>query len=284
LLQGRSFTEADRTDTTPVALVSAALAARFLSAGALGQRLLIDDNNEGPRPVEIVGVIENVRQTALDVPPSLDIYIPLRQIHRDAVPLIRNNHFWMVQTGRRSPADPRASASQSDSDPAAFRATFLAHLRAVDPDAAVSGTGTMRQFVDAWLGPRRFNLGLFGAFALMAVLLAVLGLYGLVSYTVSQRTPEIGMRMAIGATERDVRRMILREAAGLGVAGALVGLGLAGAVRLLIPDAGISRDVGINPAAVAATAALLIAVVLIAAWLPARRASRIEPTLALKIQ
>jgi putative ABC transport system permease protein len=265
LLHGRSFSETDRSETPPVALVSAALADRFLSGRAVGQRLLIDDNNEAPRPVEIVGVVENVRHTALDLPPALDIYIPLRQIHPDGVPFLRNNQFWMVKT---------------DSEPAAFRATFLSHLRAVDPDAAVSDTGTMRQFVDATLGPRRFNLGLFGAFASAAVLLALLGLYGLVSYAVSQRAPEIGLRMAMGATQRDVQRMILRQAAGLGIAGAAVGLGFAGAALPLASG----MDVWIHPAAVAAVSASLLGVVLLAAWLPARRAARIEPTLALRAQ
>ena len=275
LLQGRSFLETDRSSTPRVALVSAALADRFLSGRAVGQRLLIDDNNEGPRPVEIVGVVENVRQAALDLPPAFDVYIPLRQIHPDGVPLLRNNQFWMVQV---------------DADPAAFRTTFVAELRAVDPDAAVSGTGPMREYLDAWLGPRRFNLGLFGAFALTAVLLAVLGLYGLVSYAVSQRAPEIGLRMAIGATARDVQRMILRQAAALGIAGATVGLALAGAVRLVISPIvpstalGEGQDIWINPGVAAATAALLIGVVLMAAWLPARRAARIEPTLALNGQ
>jgi putative ABC transport system permease protein len=267
LLQGRSFSEADRSGAPPVALVSAALAERFLSGDPVGQRLLVDDNNEGPRPIEIVGVVENVRQAALDLPPALDLYVPLRQIHPDGVGFLRNYQFWVVRT---------------DTDPAAFRATFLEHLRAVDPDAAVSGTGTMRQFLDAWLGPRRFHLGLLGAFATTTVVVAVLGLYGLVSYAVSQRAPEIGLRMAIGASQREVRGMILRQAAVLGVTGAAVGLCLSAAARPLV--ARLAQDVWIHPAAVAATAALLMAVVLLAAWLPARRASRIEPTLALKGQ
>jgi ABC-type antimicrobial peptide transport system permease subunit len=160
------------------------------------------------------------------------------------------------------------------SDPAVFRETFLAQLRAVDPDAAVSGTGTMRQFVDAWLGPRRFNLGLFAAFALTAVLLAVSGLYGLVSYAVSQRRPELGLRMAIGATPYDVQRMILRQAARLGLAGAAIGLALAAAAWPLA--ARMASDVSINPAIAAVTAALLIAVTLVAAWIPARRAARVD--------
>jgi putative ABC transport system permease protein len=272
LLEGRPFSENDRAGTSRVALVSAALADRFMSGQALGQHLMIDDNNGGPRPVEVVGVVEDVRQIALDQPPAFDLYIPLRQIHFDGVPLLRNNQFWMVRARARTDTTAGAPATSIESDPAAFRVTFLAHLRAVDPDAAVSGTGTMRQYVDAWLGPRRFNLGLFGAFALTAVLLAVTGLYGLVSYAVSQRAPEIGLRMAIGATRKDVQLMILRQAARLGIVGVVVGLVLAASLPPL----------AISPAVAAATGALLIAVVLIAAWLPARRAARIEPTLALR--
>jgi putative ABC transport system permease protein len=267
LLQGRLFAETDRSDAPRVALVSVALADRYLSGNAVGQRLLIDDNNEGPRPIEVVGVVENVRQAALDLPPALDVYIPLRQIHPDGLPLLRNNQFWMVK---------------SNVDPAAFRVTFLTHLRAVDPDAAVSGAGAMRQYLDDWLGPRRFNLGLFGAFALTAVLLAVTGLYGLVSYAVSQRAREIGLRMAIGATERDVHRMILRQAAGLAVTGAAVGLCLAAAARPLI--SGMVQAVRLGPSVVAATTALLVAVVVLAALLPARRAARIEPAIALNAE
>jgi predicted permease len=286
LLQGRLFAETDTSQTPHVALVSAALAERFLSGRALGQQLLIDDNNTGPRPIEIVGVVENVRHTALDLPPALDIYIPLRQIHPDGVAFVRNNQFWMVST--RSHTDQGVSAARDGLDPARFRATFLAHLRAVDPDAALSGTGTMRQFLDDWLGPRRFNLGLFSAFALTAVVLALTGLYGLVSYAVSQRAPEIGLRMAIGASERAVRRMILGQAMRLGMAGAALGVAFAGVARPLIARTGLSPALGegqgiwIHPVVVVATAALLVAIVLLAAWMPARRAARIEPTLALK--
>jgi putative ABC transport system permease protein len=267
LLHGRNFSERDRSSSPPVAIVSAALAARFLSGRAVGRRLLIDENNEGPRPVEIVGVVENVRQSALDLSGELDVYVPLRQVHPDGVSAVQNQ-FWQVRL--RSDAET------------AFRTTFVTHLRAVDPDAAISGAGPMRQLVDAWLAPRRFNLQLLGAFALAAVLLAVSGLYGLVSYAVSQRTQEIGVRMAIGATERDVSRMILSEAARLSLAGVAAGLALAATARLLI-----SRFVPgatIDPAIALAISALLVAIALVAAWLPARRAARIEPTLALRAQ
>jgi putative ABC transport system permease protein len=265
ILRGRPFSDTDAPHAPPVALVSDALAERFLSGDGIGRQLLIDDNDEGPRPVEVVGVVENVRHAALDLPPAFDVYIPLGQMHPDGVPSLRSNQFWMVRTG---------------SDPAAFRETFLAHLRAVDADAAVSDTGTMRQFLDASLGPRRFSLGLFGAFASTAVLLAVLGLYGLVSYTVSQRAAEIGVRMAIGATRGDVQRMILRQAAKLGLAGTVSGAVLAVALRTLTSR--FVTGIRLDPLAAAITAAALLLVVLLAAWLPARRAARIPPTEALR--
>lgn len=265
LLRGRSFSERDRSNTPAVAVVSEAFAERFLSEKRLGHQLWIDDNNTAPRSVEVVGVIENVRQAALDGPPTFDIYIPLSQVHPDGVPLLRNNQFWMVRT---------------DTDPAGLRGQFLTQLQAVDQDAAVSSTGTMGQYIEAWLEPRRFSLALFVAFSLTAVLLAVSGLYGLVSYTVSQRRREIGLRMAIGATGRDVHRLILRQAARLALTGTGLGLSVAIVARPLISR--LTENVSVDPALMFATTALLCAVVVLAASLPARRAARVEPTLALK--
>jgi ABC-type antimicrobial peptide transport system permease subunit len=209
--------------------------------------------------------VEDVRQAALDDPPSLDLYIPLRQIHPDRVESLRSYQFWMIRAGIA---------------PAALRSSFLTQLRAVDEDAAVSGAGTMREYVEAALGPRRFNLGLFVVFSLTGVLLAVFGLYGLVAYAVSQRQREIGLRMAIGATERDVQRMILRQAALLELAGAALGGCLAAVARPLVSHLAQDVSVPIQPAI--ATTALLLLLVTLAAWLPARRAARIQPTLALR--
>jgi putative ABC transport system permease protein len=138
----------------------------------------------------------------------------------------------------------------------------------------------MRQFVDESLGPRRFSLVLFASFAVTAIVLAVSGLYGLVAYAVSQRASEIGLRMAIGATHGDVHRMELRQAAALAIAGSLVGLLVAIAARPLMR--GMVQDAPIDLTVVIVTAASLMAVVLLAAWVPARRAARIDPTAALK--
>jgi len=267
LLHGRSFSEGDRSDTPPVALVSSALAERFLNRAPLGRRLLINDNNKGPRPVEIVGVVEEVRQAALDAPAALDVYVPLRQVHPENVGGLTNNQFWMIRTGTA---------------PAAFRSAFVAQLRMVDQDAALAGAGTMRDYVEAALGPRRFNLGLFAAFSLTGVLLAVFGLYGLVSYAVSQRQREIGLRMAIGASERDIHRMILRQAALLGLAGTTLGCCLAAVAQPLVSR--LAQDVTIPFRSAVATTVLLLVLVTLAAWLPARRAARIPPTLALRGQ
>jgi putative ABC transport system permease protein len=265
LVNGRSLSETDRRDIPPVALVSSALAERFLNKAPLGRRLLIHDNNKGPRPVQIVGVVEDVRQAALDTPPSFDVYIPLRQIHPDGVGNLRNNHFWMIKT---------------TTAPAALRSSFLSTLRAVDEDAAISGAGTMREYVEAGLGPRRFNLGLFAAFSLTGVLLAVFGLYALVSCAVSQRQREIGLRMAIGASERDIRRMILRQAGLLGLAGAALGDCLAAIAQPLVSR--LAQDVSIPLPSAIATTGLLLVLVTLAAWIPARRAARFPPTLALR--
>jgi hypothetical protein len=265
LLKGRLILETDRSDTPPVALVSSALAERFLRKNALGHRLLINDSTRGLRPFEIVGVVENVHQSALDAPPSFDIYIPLRQTHPESVALFRNNQFWMIKT-----ATP----------PAAFRSSFVANLRAVDADAVIASTATMRDYVEASLGPRRFNLGLFAGFSLTGVLLAVSGLYGLVSYTVSQRQREIGLRMAVGATQGHIHRMILRQAALLGFVGLVSGICLALGAQ---PQASrLVQDVSIPVRPAIAATGLLLILIILAAWLPARRATRISPTLALR--
>jgi ABC-type antimicrobial peptide transport system permease subunit len=140
----------------------------------------------------------------------------------------------------------------------------------------------MRDYVDASMGPRRFNLGLFAAFSLTGVLLAVLGLYALVSYTVSQRQREISLRMAIGATESEIQRMILRQAAGLGLAGVAVGGCLAAVAQPLV--SGLAQDVSISARTAIITPLSLVVLEIMAAWLPARRASRIPPTLAIRAE
>ena len=265
LLSGRPFSDSDRSDTTAVALVSVALAKRFLSNATLNRRLLINDNNSGPRPVQIVGVVEDVRQVALDAPAGLDVYLPLRQTHAEEVARVRDIQFWMIRT---------ATA------PSAFRSSFLTHLRAVDPEAAIASAGPMREYIEAGLGPRRYILGIFAAFSGAGVFLAMVGMYGLVSFAVSQRTAEIGLRMAIGATERDIRKMILREAALLGVVGTAFGGSLAVFARPFVSR--LAPEVSTPLLPTISIGSLLLVLITLAALLPARRAARLLPVLAMK--
>ena len=265
LLNGRSFSEMDRPDTVQVALVSSALSRRYLNNAPLGRRLLIRDNSKGPRPVEVVGVVEDVRQSALDTPPDLDVYIPLRQVHPEHAGELQHDQFWMIRT-----ATP----------PAAFLSSFVSSLGAVDTDTVISSAGTMRDYVEAALGPRRFNLGLFGAFSLSGVLLALLGVYALISHAVVQRHQEIGVRMAVGATDGDIQRMILRQATLLGLAGLVLGCCAASIAHPLLSRFAPEASLTIPPAMLCAT--FLLGLVILAAWVPARRAVRISPTVALR--
>jgi hypothetical protein len=267
VIEGRGFTDDDRAGTTVVALVSASLAKRVLPGGAVGRRLMINDNNDAPRSVEIAGVVADSRQVALDQPPGLDIYLPLRQTHRDRVLSLTTNHFWMVKIG---------------SDPAAFGRTFIGHLQAVDADAAVSAPGAMLDAIDRWLAPRRFALGLFSAFALTALALAVSGVYGLVAFAVAQRSREIGVRMAVGASRGAVVRMMLAHAGRLMAAG--VSVGALGAIALRPYVTARFAGVDATLALVSTAIAILVVTVSIAAWLPARRAAHVDPALALRAE
>ena len=264
VIEGRGFTEDDRADTPAVALISETLA-RTTPDARVGKRLLINDNNDGPRAVQIVGVIRDMRHTALDQPPAPDIYLPLRQTHRDRVAALATNQFWVIKT---------------TADPAAFARTFVAHLRAVDADAAVSGQRAMRQTFDAWLGPRRFTLSLLGAFAATTVALAVFGVYGLVAFAVAERSREISLRIAIGASRSQVTQMVLGHAARLTAIGVAGGLVAASALGPLVTTwfAGIKAD----PMTVTIAIVLLVAAVAGAASVPARRAAGIDPALVLR--
>lgn len=265
VLRGRGILDDDRAHTQHVALVSEALADRYLGATPLGRQVMIDDNNTGPRPVEVVGIVENVRHTSMDGAPGLDVYIPLAQSHPDGSSFVRTNQFWMIR---------------SDHGPAGLNTMFVKALQAVDKDAAVSGMGTMRQGLEAWFAPRRFSLSVFVAFALTSALLAVSGVYGLVSYAVGQRRRELALRMALGAAAGDVRGLVLRQVAGLGASGIVAGVLVAVLARPLTHW--LVGDTAMDLVLAVATAGAVFMVVLLAGALPARRAGRIAPATALK--
>ncbi|HXT49718.1 MAG TPA: ADOP family duplicated permease [Thermoanaerobaculia bacterium] len=266
ILRGRDFTPADRGDAAKAAIVSRALAERhFGGLDPLGQQLLLDDNEAGPRPVTIVGVVENMRHVSLDGPAEVDVYVPLAQSHPDGVGFLAASQFWMVRLtpGTRG-----------------YAQTFSRTLQAIDRDVAIALPQSMSAYVDASLAPRRFSvLALFG-FAAVAMVLALVGVHGLVAYSVAQRRREIGLRLALGATAVGIAGSLVGRTLGLAACGVAIGVGGALLSKPLVSNLlfGVAPS---EPAIVVAVACLLIAASAGAAALAARRATGIDPTVAL---
>lgn len=266
IVAGRGFTESDDGAAPAVALVSRALAERhFGGSDPVGHTVLADDNNVGPRPLTVIGVVENMRHVDLEGPATHDLYVPLRQIHRDWVVFNTNNQFWTVRV-----AGP----------PAALAPVFARALRAVDPEVATSGPGTLASYVDAALGPRRFAVGLLLAVSVIALALAALGVYGVMAYSVMQRRREIGVRLALGAPARQVVALVLRQALGLSALG--IALGALGSFTTGPAVAGLVFGIAPNDAPTLIGVSLLLGLVSVgASWIPARRAARVNPVLVL---
>jgi predicted permease len=266
IVAGRGFAESDDASAPAVALVSRALARRhFGGTDPLGQQVLVDDNDRGPRPLTVVGVVQDLRHVDLQGPPTHDIYIPLRQIHRDGVGLVTNNQFWTVRVSTPPPA---------------FGPAFRQALQAVDPEAATSGLSSMSSYVDAALAPRRFAVALLLGVSVIALALAAVGVYGVMAYSVTQRRREIGVRLALGAPPRQVIGLILGQALGLSALG--LALGVAGSLLAGRAVAGLLFGIAPNDAWTLVGVSVLTGVVSVAAsWIPARRAARLDPVLVL---
>jgi putative ABC transport system permease protein len=257
LLQGRAFEAGDRENRPRVAIASAAAAQRFWRGReAVGEHFRIDV--PGPE-YTIVGVVGDVRSASLDSPPPPTIYVPYRQ---DAFPFMT----FVLKT----------SAS-----PAALTAGVRAGILEVDKDLPVGALRTMDEQLSNSLTRRRFSVTLLVAFGLTAVALAAIGLYGVLAFIVSQRRREIGVRIALGATARDVVVDVLGQGLRLAAVGIAVGVGLSlGASRLLT-----SMLFGTSPSDVgtyAGSAAVLTLIAATASFVPAFRASRVDPIIALR--
>lgn len=267
LVHGRLFDDHDRGDTIPVALINENLARRLWPNGnGLGAQLRVDDNNTGPRPVEIVGVVGDVKHEGLEGDPAFDIYIPMAQVHEDNVGAITNSHYWVI----KARADRRS-----------LEVALLSELKKIDRDAATSNIRTMDEFLSDSIAPRKFSLRLLTIFSAAALLLAVMGIYGTVAYSVKQRTPEIGVRLALGAQQSQAFRLILGHGFRIVVLGLV--LGLAGAFALSRLIRGLLFNVTPNdPLTFVLVSAILFFVAMLAASVPARRATRVDPLIALR--
>ncbi len=256
VLEGRGIAAGDDADARRVVVVNRAFVREHFPAGdALGQAIRIFDPDAPP--ARIVGVVGDVTQFSLDEDPVSTIYIP----HPQAPSWKRDEPWIAVRTAMA---------------PESLVPGLQAAIREVEPGAPIYDIASMRAVVDRTLAPPRFRTGLLGAFALLAFLLAIVGVYGMMAYTAASRIPEIGVRMALGADASQVRRLIVGQGLRPVLVGALIGLlvGLA-AVRLLAGYLyGVSAT---DPITFIAAPALLATAAAVAAWLPARRAARLAP-------
>jgi predicted permease len=269
LLSGRYFTEADDDDQPLVAIVSSVLAKNhFPDRSAIGQRLLIDDIDGDPRPVEIVGIVGPVKQTNLETPPRSDIYLPLRQMPEDAVPWQRTSSYWVMKLSPQSPK---------------LEPVLREAVRSVDGDVAVGAVRPMTEIVAAALAARRFSLLLIGSFAGTAIFLSAAGLYAVIAYGIQQRTREIGVRLALGATRAAILRMIFREGGILLLAGMAVGLAVALGMAKLIAGQiyGVSER---DPLSFGVVSLILAGISLLGCGIAARRATKVDPIQALRAE
>ncbi len=266
LRAGRDFAPADNDVAIKSAIISRALAERyFAGADPIGQQLLVDDNNDGPRPVAVVGIVENMRHVNLDGPAPFDIYIPIAQVHLDGLGFVTGSQFWLV----------RVAAGATD-----YARTFARTLEAIDRDIALARVQPLRAYVDDNLAARKFSVLALLGFALVAFVLATIGVYGVVAYSVKQRRREIGLRVALGATAVDVTRSFIEPALGLAILG--VAIGVLGALLTREVVAGLLFGVTpTEPMILGLVALSLLVTSAIAAAIPARRAAAIDPASAI---
>jgi putative ABC transport system permease protein len=267
VIAGRAFTDDDREGGAPVVIVSRGLARKsFPDRDPIGRYLLVRDTPAGFRPLQIVGVAGDVRHTSLEAEAEPHVYLPYHQTHRDLLVWLTNNQFLVVRT---------AGA------PLALAEAVRRELQAVDSTVAAADIRASGYYLDNATAARRFSLELLAGFAGLALAMAAIGIYGVVSYTVAQRTREIGVRLALGADMGDIVRMVLGEGVRRTAVG--VALGLAGALAASGAVRGLLYGVGAtDPETYAAVIAVLVVVTIAACLLPAWRAARVNPLVALR--
>jgi putative ABC transport system permease protein len=260
LHEGRIFTDHDNADSPRVVVIDETLARQFFpNQDPLGRHLQLP-NAAGPAR-EIVGVVGAVRDTTLDQPPQPTIYFPY------------------LQTGDQS----MSLVVRTDSQPAGILPSIKNAIWAVDKDQPVFNVKTMHEIISGVVSAPRLAFILLGVFAFLALALAAVGIYGVTSYSVSQRTHEIGIRMALGARELDVLRLVV----GHGLTLAVIGLALGVAGALVLTRFLASMLYGIRPTdplTYLGVCLLLTAVAIVASYIPARRASKVDPMEALRYE
>ncbi len=274
LVRGRMFTDRDDGGAVPVVLINEGLAKQFWpNSDAVGQRITIG-KGIGPEfaeaPREIVGIVGDVRGQGLNNNPDPIMYVPVAQV-TDGVTALNNGIIPITWTIRTNVEPYSVSKEIQEALRTASGGLPVAHIRSMEQ---VRGESTSRT---------DFNMTLLVIFASLALLLAAIGIYGLMAYSVQQRTQEIGIRMALGASAQDVRKMVVRQGMALALAGVIIGVAAALGVTRLMASLlyGVTPK---DPIAMTSVALLLIGVALAATYLPARRASQMDPVESLRYE
>ena len=258
LLAGRLFNEGDRADAANRVVISEALAQRhWPGEDPLGKRIRIYWNNE--QDDEVIGVVGNVRHDGLEAAGRPAVYWPYPRFSYPTMTIAIRSHV----------------------DAAAISAAAVRIVRELDPELAVSKIRTMDDVIATSVAQRRLTMQMIAIFAAAALMLAAVGIYGVIAYAVSQRTQEIGIRMALGAQRGDVLRLVVGEAMLLTSAGVAVGVAAGLALTRLMTDLLFGVRPG-DPVTFAAVAASLGLVALVASYIPGRRATRVDPAIALR--
>jgi len=265
LREGRTFTDADASTTLPVIVVNETMAKKYWpGASAVGRRMMMGGNGVW---LTVVGVVADVRHRGLDLLPRPEMYRPHTQFRYGGsnAPAV-STMTWVIRTA----GDPRTAIGYARQA-----------IHSVDGSLGISDVSTMEQVLADSTSDRRLNMLLFALLGGLALTLAAVGVYGVVAYSVTQRTHEIGVRMAIGARPADVVRMVLGEGGRLAVAGVVIGTAMAIAVARLIR--GLLFEVSAtDPLTLLGVAVGLLGIALLASYIPARRATRVDPMIALR--
>src|SRR5215510_3013950 len=267
LLRGRAFTQRDNSESPRVAIVNQALADRYWSRDAIGKRIAYSGLGEGkPNWCEIIGVAGNVKHLGPDIPAKPEVYLPFLQ------PLFST---------ATSTIGPMYLVTRTATQPEALTGAVRGAIESVDSNQPVSNVRTMAQRISTALAQRRFNMLLLGIFAGVALLLASIGIYGVMSFAVTQRTRELGIRMALGASASDVLRLVLGQGLALTLIGVAGGLAASFVLTSLINSL-LYEVSSTDSLTFAAVSVILIIVSTGACFVPAVRAMKVDPMVALK--
>lgn len=267
LRQGRYFEKSDDENSLPVAIINETMARQYWPGeNALGRRFKIGASDSPERPwTTIVGIVADVRQMGIDAPVKAEMYLPYRQI---------THNPWFI---------PRDLAIRTTGDTTNLVSSVRQAIREVDPDQPVSNVATMAELLGEQAAQRRMGMIMLVAFAALALLLASLGIYGVLAYFVTLHTNEIGIRLALGATPRNILFLVLKKGMGLTLIGMVIGVAASFALTRMMSSLLFGVKAA-DPLTFVAAPLLLAAVALLACAIPARRATKVDPMIALRYE